>query len=180
MDYWPVCGGKPSPNVLLAVGVHWYNLDDFLGGNAVSLKPCWSPFSLEHGVSQAQFAKTIVWLLRVQAVLAVLASAAWWLTAGAGHGLAALVGGSSGVALTALVALRMALSQGAAPEDIVRGFYRAMWLKLALAAFLFIVVARWFAPWFGPVLTGYCATLLAYWWALWRIQGQMVKQQQDL
>ena len=137
-------------------------------------------FSLEHGVSQAQFAKTMVSLLRVQAVLAVAASVAWWLASDAGDGLAALVGGSAGVAVTALVALRMAMSQGATLQDIVRGFYRAMWLKLALAAFLFIVVARWFAPWFGPVLTGYCATLLAYWWALWRIQRQMVKQQQDL
>ncbi|GEM_PF-1743373 len=165
--------------MLLAGGVRWYNLRDFLGVSAVLDNLREAFFSLEQGVSQAEFAKTVVWLLRIQAVLAVLASAAWWLLADAGSGLAALVGGSSGVAVTALVGLRMAMSQGAAPSDIVRGFYRAMWLKLALAAFLFIVVARWFAPWFGPVLTGYCATFLAYWWALWRIQGQVVKQQQD-
>ncbi len=132
---------------------------------------------LESRVSEAQFAKTIVWLLRIQAILAGLAGLVWFLLAGQQHALAALAGGGIGILLSAAVALRMAVSVGAEHEQVVRGFYRAMMLKLALAAFLFVVVARWFAPWFGPVLTGYCVTLVAYWWALWRTQWQMTKEQ---
>ena len=132
---------------------------------------------LESRVSEAQFAQTIVWLLRIQAVLAGLAGLAWFVLADQQHALAALAGGGIGILLSALVALRMAMTVGAEHQQIVRGFYRAMMLKMALAVFLFVVVARWFAPWFGPVLTGYCATLVAYWWALWRTQWQKIKEQ---
>lgn len=132
---------------------------------------------LESQVSEAQFARTIVWLLRIQAVLAGLAGLAWFFLADEQHALAALAGGGIGILLSAAVALRMAMTIGAEHQQIVRGFYRAMMLKMALAVFLFVVVARWFAPWFGPVLTGYCATLVAYWWALWRTQWQKIKEQ---
>jgi len=130
-------------------------------------------------VSEAQFGQTMVWLLRIQAILAGVAGLVWFVFGSQAQALGALAGGGIGILLTAMVALRMALSVGSQHEQVVRSFYRAMMLKLALAAFLFVVVARWFAPWFGPVLTGYCVTLLAYWWALWRIQWQMVKKQQD-
>lgn len=136
-----------------------------------------SPCQLESRVSEAQFAQTIVWLLRIQAVLAGLVGLVWFLLVDQQHALAALAGGGIGILLSAAVALRMAMSVGAEHEQIVRGFYRAMMLKLVLAAFLFVVVARWFAPWFGPVLTGYCVTLVAYWGALWRTQWQMTKKQ---
>lgn len=127
-------------------------------------------------MSEAQFAQTAVWLLRVQAVLAGLAGLAWFLLAGQPQALAALAGGGIGVFLSAMVALRMAMSVGTDHARMVRGFYRAMMLKLALAAFLFVVVAKWFSPWFGPVLTGYCATVVAYWLALWRLQWRQTKQ----
>lgn len=130
-------------------------------------------------MSEAQFAQTAVWLLRIQAILAGVAGLVWFFLGGQPDALAALAGGGIGILLSALVALRMAVSVGGQHEQVVRSFYRAMWLKLALAAFLFVVVARWFAPWFGPVLTGYCATLVAYWWALWRLQWHMVKEQRD-
>lgn len=130
-------------------------------------------------MSEAQFGQTMVWLLRIQAILAGVAGLVWFVFGSQAQALGALAGGGIGILLTAMVALRMALSVGSQHEQVVRSFYRAMMLKLALAAFLFVVVARWFAPWFGPVLTGYCVTLLAYWWALWRIQWQMVKKQQD-
>lgn len=122
-------------------------------------------------MSEAQFAKTVVWLLRVQAILVGLVGLAFLVFGGQSHALAALAGGAIGIVLTAVVGLRMTISVGNQHEQVVRRFYRAMMLKLALAAFLFVVVARWFAPWFGPILIGYCATVLAYWIALWRLRS---------
>ncbi len=121
-------------------------------------------------MSDAHFAQTIVWLLRIQAILTGVAGLAWFLATEQSDALAALAGGGIGVLLTAIVALRMAMTVGSDHGRIVRGFYRAMMLKMALAAFLFVVVARWYSAWFLPVLTGYGATIVAYWWALWRIQ----------
>ncbi len=120
---------------------------------------------------QESFAHTVVWLLRLQAALSVLCALAFGLLAGsAGQGLAALVGGGIGVVITAVSALRAgAVSSAAEPSLMMAAFYRAMALKLALAVVLFVIVAKWFAGFFTPVLTGYVATVLAYWFALLRL-----------
>jgi ATP synthase protein I len=116
----------------------------------------------------AAFVRMVVGLLRTQAVLAVAASAAAAFLGGASAALAVIAGGGVGIVLTAVAALRV----GAAPADVAAmtaAFYRGMATKLALAVVLFVVVAIWFAQWFMPVLTGYVATLVAYWVALIRI-----------
>lgn len=109
----------------------------------------------------------------MQAVLAVLAAVVFALIGGREAAFAALAGGGIGLVLTALAALRagMALGPGSQgdPGRMVAGFYRAMAMKLAVAVVLFVIVAKWFSGFFVPVLTGYIATLVAYWLALWRM-----------
>lgn len=119
---------------------------------------------------QESFAHTVVWLLRLQAVLSVLAALVFGLLAGSGQALAVLAGGGAGVALTGVSALRAgAVASDAEPSQMMLAFYRAMALKLALAVVLFVIVAKWFAGFFMPVLTGYAATVLAYWFTLLRL-----------
>lgn len=118
---------------------------------------------------EAHFAKTIAWLLRIQAMLAALAAVVFGLLGGLDQAVAALIGGAAGILLTAVTALRIGLSTGQDAAAMVRAFYRAMALKLVLAAVIFVVVAKWYAGYFGPVLTGYVATVVAYWLAMWRV-----------
>jgi ATP synthase protein I len=118
----------------------------------------------------AQFARTAVWLLRVQAILAVAAAVAGAVLGGAPTALAVLAGAGIGVVLTAASALRSAmLPPGANAEQVVSAFHRGMLLKLALAAILFVIVAALFSEWFVPVIAGYMVTLVAYWVALIRV-----------
>lgn len=115
----------------------------------------------------AEFARTVVWLLRLQAVLTVVVSIALALWGGRSAALAGMVGGGIGLLLTALAALRAGMAVGSGdPARIVAAFYRAMAMKLVVAVLLFAIVAKWFAAWFGPVVIGYVATLAAYWVAL--------------
>jgi ATP synthase protein I len=111
-----------------------------------------------------------VWLLRVQAMLVVAGSVTAVVLWRVDAGLGLLVGGGIGILLTAIAALRVGMipaSAGAAP--MVAAFYRAMAMKMVVAVALFAIVAKWFAGYFGPVLIGYVATLVAYWLALWRL-----------
>jgi ATP synthase protein I len=71
--------------------------------------------------------------------------------------------------VTALIGLRIALAQGQDPQRMVRVFYRAMALKFVLAVIVFVIVAKWFAGYFAPVLTGYFVSLTAYWLAMRRM-----------
>ncbi len=117
-------------------------------------------------MSEAQFAKTVAWLLRVQALLAGVVALAFVFIGGVEQALAALIGGAIGVVLTTVSALRVGLSMGSDPQAMVSAFYRAMAFKLVLAVILFVIVAKWFAGYFGPVLMGYVATVVAYWLAM--------------
>lgn len=116
-----------------------------------------------------RFAHTVAWLLRWQAMLSVIGAVAYGLAAGASMGLAVLAGGGIGLLLTAVTGLRIGLSLGRDPKAMIAAFYRAMAFKLVLAVILFIIVAKWFAGYFLPVMTGYMATVVAYWLAMWRL-----------
>lgn len=121
-------------------------------------------------MTQDRFARTVVWLLRAQAMLSVLGSIIYGLLAGVPMALAVLAGGGIGIVLTAVSALRAgAATAGAEPAQMAVAFYRAMALKLVLAVVMFVIVANWFAGYFMPVMTGYVATLVAYWIALLRL-----------
>lgn len=131
----------------------------------------------------AGFARTVVWLLRMQAVMAVAAAIVAGLLAEAGQSmavaLAVLAGGGIGIVVTALSALRAgAVSAAGDPEAVATAFYRGMFLKMALAVVMFVIVAALFAKWFLPVMAGYVVTLVAYWIALLRI-GRQVGRRQD-
>jgi ATP synthase protein I len=123
----------------------------------------------EQAVSEAFFARTIVWLLRAQALLAGIAALGFALAGGLEPALAVLAGGAIGIVLTAVSALRIGLSLGRDVKSMMAAFYRAMAFKLVMAVVLFVIVAKWFAGYFGPVLTGYIATVVAYWLAMWRV-----------
>lgn len=116
-----------------------------------------------------RFAHTVAWLLRWQAILSVLGAVVYGLMAGAQMGLAVLVGGGIGLLLTAVTGLRIGLSLGRDPKAMIAAFYKAMAFKLVLAVILFVIVAKWFSGYFLPVMTGYVATVLAYWLAMWRL-----------
>lgn len=130
-------------------------------------------------MSEVYFAKTIAWLLRAQALLAGLVAVAFALGKSVEPAIAALVGGAIGLLLTGVTALRVGLSLGSEPHVMMGAFYRAMALKLVLAVVLFVVVAKWFAGYFGPVMCGYAATLVAYWLAMWRMSQMPAKSDQS-
>ncbi len=123
----------------------------------------------EPETGQALLARTIAWLLRVQAILTVVVAVAFGVLSGVPMAIAAMAGGFIGLLLTAVTGLRVALSGGRDAKSMVRVFYRAMALKFVLAVILFIVVAKWFAGYFLPVIAGYCATLVANWLAMRRL-----------
>lgn len=127
----------------------------------------------------AGFARTVVWLLRTQAVMAVAAAVVAGILAGTGWALAVLSGGGIGIVLTAISALRTgAVSASGDPAAMAAAFYRGMLMKMALAVVMFVIVAALFAEWFVPVIAGYVVTLVAYWIALLRI-GRQDKRQAD-
>ena len=120
----------------------------------------------------AGFARTIVWLLRTQAMMAVAAAILAGIFAGKGSALAVLAGSGIGIVLTAISALRAGAVSASEPEAVAAAFYRGMFLKMALAVVMFVIVAAMFAEWFLPVIAGYVVTLVAYWIALLRIGRQ--------
>jgi len=118
----------------------------------------------------AHFARTTVWLLRLQALLGVTAAVAGGLVGGVDAALAVLAGAGVGIVLTAASALRTAmLPPDADAAAMVSAFRRGMMLKLVLAVVFFFIVAAVFSQWFVPVLAGYGVTLVAYWVALVRV-----------
>lgn len=116
--------------------------------------------------TDAALARIIAWLLRSQALLAVAVAVVFGLLGGLPMALAALAGGAIGLFLTAITGLRIALATGGEAKTMVRTFYRSMALKFVLAVILFVIVAKWFAGYFLPVVTGYTVTLMAYWLAM--------------
>ena len=126
-------------------------------------------------MSEVYFAKTIAWLLRVQALLSGLVAVGFAFGGGFELAVAALVGGAIGLLLTGVTALRIGLSLRQGPHVMIGAFYRAMAFKLVLAVVLFVIVAKWFAGYFGPVMCGYAATLVAYWLAMWRLSHMPAK-----
>ena len=121
---------------------------------------------MESGSPDAALARTIAWLLRTQALLTVAVAVAFGFLGDVPMAVAAMAGGSIGLLLTAITGLRVALATGTEAKTMVRTFYRAMALKFVLAVILFVVVAKWFAAYFVPVVVGYCATLVANWLAM--------------
>ena len=126
----------------------------------------------------AGFARTVVWLLRTQAMMAVAAAILAGVFAGTGSALAVLAGSGIGIVLTAISALRAGAVSAPEPEAVAAAFYRGMFLKMALAVVMFVIVAAIFAEWFLPVIAGYVVTLVAYWIALVRI-GRQVGRRMD-
>ncbi|MFU8877903.1 MAG: ATP synthase subunit I [Wenzhouxiangellaceae bacterium] len=107
-------------------------------------------------------------MFRTQALLVVTVGVVTVFVLGTASALAVVGGGAAGIVLTAVAALR-AGSSAESPDAMIGAFYRAMALKLVLAVVLFVIVALWFAAYFGPILVGYVLTLLANWLALWRL-----------
>src|SRR5690625_7428950 len=110
----------------------------------------------------------MLWMIRLQAVLALLGAFGWALSNNAQLSLAALAGGAIGMALTAVSALRVGVTRDARPAVMLGGFYRGMALKKVRALNVFVIVGRGYPDPVSPVMTGYAAILLGYWVALVR------------
>ncbi len=130
-------------------------------------------------MEETHFAKTVAWLLRAQALLAGLGALIFGLFSGTTAAMGVLGGGFLGIALTAVAALRIGMAGSKEPQLMVGNFYRAMALKLILAVVLFVIVAKWFTGIFVPVVTGYAATVVAYWLAMWRLAHSIGHQSRD-
>lgn len=108
--------------------------------------------------------KMVIYLFRAQLGLSGLALFMAWFLVGVTAAGGVMLGAAIGIVLTLVFALRMfAVPTKALPQQIVIAFYRAEALKLLAAAVLFVLVARWAAHIFGPVMIGYVVTLLAHW-----------------
>ena len=111
-------------------------------------------------------ARIVVWQLLVG-----LVGAALWSPMGAQAAIAALAGGLASSLFSLQFALRVFSRSPDAPAGtLLRAFYRAEALKLALAAVLFVVAAKYFGHVFVPLVTTYIATLVVFWVALlWKL-----------
>ncbi|MDX1605658.1 MAG: ATP synthase subunit I [Candidatus Competibacterales bacterium] len=104
-----------------------------------------------------------------QFLIGLTGSLLWLILGGAREGLAAFVGGCIGAILSLYVTIRVGSSSGD-PRVIVGVFFRALAMKLLLAAVLFSAAAIFFADVYIPLITTFMAGLAAYWIALLRIQ----------
>ena len=112
------------------------------------------------------------WIVRLQAVSAALAGLVCGAFLGQAAGIAALIGGGIGVALTIYAAVRSFSVPGDAdPQRIVQALYRAEAMKLILAILIFGLAAYFYPDRFLPLMLGYIATLPAYRFALLKAPG---------
>jgi ATP synthase protein I len=110
--------------------------------------------------------KTATRIALLQGLVGVIAAILWALMTDVRSGLAALVGGMIGAALTIYAAAKTFSSSARHPHQAVSNFYRAEVRKFILAAVLFAVAVRIFGDNFAPVIVTFVLTLAVYWFAL--------------
>lgn len=110
--------------------------------------------STAYKIVLAQFAATLL--------LAVLAGGVW----SARIGYSALVGGLIATLASLYFALHVFGVRANAARLVVRSFYRAEIVKMAVTALLFLAAVLWLKVEFLPLIVAYALTLLVYWFAL--------------
>lgn len=105
-------------------------------------------------------------IARLQAAIAVLMSVTWGVLSGPTPGFAALTGGMIAAALTFYAGVRVFGADARSPEEMVRTFMRAQARKWILAIVLFTIALQGFASQALPLIAGFIAALVVYWFAL--------------
>ena len=102
--------------------------------------------------------------------LAVVCTAVWgWSTAGA-----AFTGAAIGVVTNLYMAVRIFGSGAVRPApQVLRRFYSAEAMKLAMTAGLFALAIGVFRVAFLPLIVGYSLTLMVYWLALLPVRAKL-------
>jgi len=96
--------------------------------------------------------------------LTLLVSAASLLLGGSKAGVSAFMGGCIGTLASLYMVVSMfRLGKGAEPAKILHRVYRGEFYKLAVTAALFALVLSSMEVSFGAMLSGFAATLIAYW-----------------
>jgi ATP synthase protein I len=85
---------------------------------------------------------------------------------GARAGYSALVGGLISTVTSLYFALHVFGVRASAARVVVRSFYTAEVVKMAITALLFLAAVVWLKVDFLPLIVAYALTLLVYWFAL--------------
>jgi ATP synthase protein I len=110
--------------------------------------------STAYRIVLAQFAAALV--------LAVATGGIW----GARAGYSALVGGLIAAVTSLYFALHVFGVRVSAARAVVRSFYTAEVVKMAITVLLFVAAVVWLKVDFLPLIVAYALTLLVYWFAL--------------
>lgn len=110
--------------------------------------------STAYRIVLAQFAAAIV--------LAAAVGGIW----GPGAGYSALVGGLISAVTSLYFALHVFGVRASAPRAVLRSFYTAEAVKMAITVLLFVAAVVWLKVDFLPLIVAYALTLLVYWFAL--------------
>ena len=102
-------------------------------------------------------------LIAAQLLIAAIATAIVWIGWGYTAALAACFGGVVVIAPTIYVAAKVALRAGSTAAEVLGAFYRAEVGKLVLTALLFWIGAKWFGPYFAPLILTSIACLAMNW-----------------
>ena len=102
-------------------------------------------------------------LILIQMLLVAVVTASWWIFSLSSHALDALLGGLIGVAaqLSAVILLRATPQKDA--QRFLGRLYLAEAVKLTVTAGLFALLFITVKIDIAPVISGFGATLLAYW-----------------
>jgi ATP synthase protein I len=95
-------------------------------------------------------------------IVAALGSGVWNLRVG----YSALLGGLIATTASLYFALHVFGVRTASARRLVRSFYRAEIVKMAITALLFLAAVQWLKVDFLPLIVAYALTLLVYWFAL--------------
>jgi ATP synthase protein I len=110
--------------------------------------------STAYRIVLAQFATALV--------LAAAAGGIW----GSRAGYSALVGGLISAMASLYFALHVFGVRATAARAVVRSFYAAEVVKMAITVLLFVAAVVWLKVDFLPLIVAYALTLLVYWFAL--------------
>jgi len=103
-------------------------------------------------------------------VLALVCAAVWgWFTAGA-----VLIGATIAVVSNLYMAVRIFGGSAVRPaEQVLRRFYSAEAMKIAITVGLFALAVGVFRVAFLPLIVGYSLTLMVYWLALLPVRAKL-------
>lgn len=101
-----------------------------------------------------------------QFAVGIIGAVIWGIATGSRDALAALAGGGMGAGLTLIFALYAFRRRGKDPRAAVYALFQGAAVKLALAAILFGLAAKFFPEHYTALLSTFVPGLAGYWMAL--------------